>query len=235
VVSNTLYNFFEGENIMYNGYENYPKLGSGTKWYSKLNEYVTESGLTFDYTKEPNISDFLKFVNQDVSFMGECVLNNEENRNGSTREIINGKDFDGSLVHYKGIHPSWNETANGWIYCITYDKHIVKVGMTIQSLAGRYTSYSAGRRRLMAQETSTPSTTNFVVNEVNYAALLGGTKIEIYGIRCGKMTMELEKYGLIREIRLETARAEEEMITDRFVEYTGHIPVLCKQKGNSTK
>jgi hypothetical protein len=107
--------------------------------------------------------------------------------------------------------------------------------MTIQSLAGRYTSYSAGRRRLMAQETSTPSTTNFVVNEVNYAALLGGTKIEIYGIRCGKMTMELEKYGLIREIRLETARAEEEMITDRFVEYTGHIPVLCKQKGNSTK
>ena len=42
--------------------ENYPKLGSGTKYYEKLNEYVNESGLTFDYTKEPNISDFLKFI-----------------------------------------------------------------------------------------------------------------------------------------------------------------------------
>jgi len=218
---------------MYNGYENYPKLGSGTKWYSKLNEYVTESGLTFDYTKEPNISDFLKFVNQDVSFMGECVLNNEENRNGSTREIINGKDFDGSLVHYKGVHPSWNETANGWIYCITYDKHIVKVGMTILSLAGRYTSYSAGKRRLMNNKS--PSTTNYVVNEINYAALLSGAKIEIYGIRLNEMKTVLEKFGITREIRLELARAEEEMVTDRFVEYTGHIPVLCKQKGKSTK
>jgi len=87
----------------------------------------------------------------------------------------------------------------------------------------------------MAQKASTPSTTNFVVNEINYAALLSGRKIEIYGIRCGEVTMELEKYGLIKEIRLESARAEEEMITDRFVEYAGHIPVLCKQKGNSTK
>ena len=47
--------------------------------------------------------------------------------------------------------------------------------------------------------------------------------------------MELEKYGLIREIRLESARAEEEMITDRFVEYAGHIPTLCVQKGNSSE
>ena len=210
-------------------------MGSGTKFYQKLYEYVTEAGLTFDYTKEPNISDFLKFVNQDVILSGECVFNNEENRNGSTREIINGKDFEGSLVYYRGIHPSWKEVANGWIYCITYDKHIVKVGMTIKSLLDRYGSYSAGKRKLMAQKTSTPSTTNFVINEVNYAALLSGLKVEIYGIRLEKRVEEIEKYCLIREIRLDTARAEEEMITDRFVKYAGHIPVLCKQKGNSTK
>ena len=49
------------------------------------------------------------------------------------------------------------------------------------------------------------------------------------------MKTVIEKYGYTREIRLELARAEEEMVTDRFVEYTGHIPVLCKQKGKSTK
>ena len=69
--------------------------------------------------------------------------------------------------------------SNGWIYCITYDKHIVKVGMTIKSLLKRYGSYSAGKRKLMVQKTSTPSTTNFVINEVNYAALLSDLKVEI--------------------------------------------------------
>jgi hypothetical protein len=86
----------------------------------------------------------------------------------------------------------------------------------------------------MVQKTSTPSTTNFVINEVNYAALLSDLKVEIYGIRLEKRVEEIEKYGLIREIRLDTARAEEEMITDRFVEYSGHMPVLCVQKGDST-
>jgi hypothetical protein len=121
--------------------ENYPKLGSGTKYYEKLNEYVNESGLTFDYTKEPNISDFLKFINQDVILSGECVFNSKENGNGSSRVTIDGEDFEGSLVYYRGIHPSWKEVSNGWIYCITYDKHIVKVGMTIKSLLKRYGSY----------------------------------------------------------------------------------------------
>jgi hypothetical protein len=214
--------------------ENYPKLGSGTKYYEKLNEYVNESGLTFDYTKEPNISDFLKFINQDVILSGECVFNSKENGNGSSRVTIDGEDFEGSLVYYRGIHPSWKEVSNGWIYCITYDKHIVKVGMTIKSLLKRYGSYSAGKRKLMVQKTSTPSTTNFVINEVNYAALLSDLKVEIYGIRLEKRVEEIEKYGLIREIRLDTARAEEEMITDRFVEYSGHMPVLCVQKGDST-
>jgi hypothetical protein len=34
---------------------------------------------------------------------------------------------------------------------------------------------------------------------------------------------------------MSVARDYEEMVTDLFVEHSGHIPVLCVQKGNSTK
>ena len=47
--------------------KNYPKLGSGSKYYEKLNEYVTESGLTFDFTKEMTIADFEKIIGEKVT------------------------------------------------------------------------------------------------------------------------------------------------------------------------
>ena len=60
--------------------ENYPKLGSGTKYYPKLSLHVNEEGHCFDYTKEMKIEEIQHLLN-DVTIIkvGECLLNNREN------------------------------------------------------------------------------------------------------------------------------------------------------------
>ena len=213
--------------------KNYPKLGSGSKYYEKLNEYVTESGLTFDFTKEMTIADFENIIGEKVTLVAECNFNSLENRRVRERKaIIDGTDFEGNLVRYDGLHQYWNDSSAEWIYCITYNGHIVKIGMTITSLEARYGSYLCGYRTNMT--TGSCSTTNFVVNEVNYAALLSDVKVEIHAIRLDKVKSEVTKFGITKEVTMSVARDYEEMITDVFVKHSGHIPVLCKQKGNST-
>jgi hypothetical protein len=77
------------------------------------------------------------------------------------------------------------------------------------------------------------STTNFVINEINYGALLSDVKVEIHAIRLDKVKSEVTRFGVTKEINMSVARDYEEMVTDIFVEYSGHIPVLCVQKGDS--
>ena len=78
------------------------------------------------------------------------------------------------------------------------------------------------------------STTNFVINETNYAALMSGVKVEIHAIRLEKEKTARTRFGITKEVTMSVARDYEEMLTDVFVEYAGHIPVLCVQKGDST-
>jgi hypothetical protein len=61
-------------------------------------------------------------------------------------------------------------------------------------------------------------------------------KVEIYGIRIEKKYVDEEAFGgRTRTIEYNRGRGYEEWVTDIFVETTGHIPILCVQKGNSTK
>ena len=79
------------------------------------------------------------------------------------------------------------------------------------------------------------STTNYVITESNYKGITEGMKVEIYGIRIEKKYSTEERFK--RTFKMETLRGRgyEEWITNIFVETTGHIPILCVQKGNSTK
>ena len=133
---------------------------------------------------------------------------------------------------FKGVDKSWSDNSAEWLYCIAFDEHIVKIGQTITSLKERYVSYACGDRK--ARLEGTCSVTNFIVCEAVYAALLLGHRAEIFGIRVPKKKELETRFGVTKEISLSVVRDIEEMLTDAFIETTGHIPVLCVQKGDST-
>jgi len=218
--------------------ENYPKLGSGTKYYPKLSSYVNEGGLCFDYTKEMKIEEIQGVLNTNIPMVGVCVFNDRNNnpirykKNGepvkNQRQVIDGCDYEGTLVKFDGIDNStWDNKEAEGVYFITFNGYIVKIGMTIDSFQGRFKSYCCGYRKTMSRKT--PSTTNFIICEVCYAALLLGIEVNIYGIEIKKETKEIEQYDRKVTIPISIVRGHEEIITSIYKENVGHIPPLCVQ------
>ena len=103
---------------------------------------------------------------------------------------------------------------------------------TTTSLKERYVSYACGDRK--ARQSGTCSVTNFLINEANYAALLQGYKVEIFGIRVPKTREKITFAGVTTVLTHSCVTGKEEILTNVFIENTGHKPVLCVQKGSST-
>ena len=229
-----------GENIV----KNYPALGSGSKYdkSGKLNLYVTESGLTFDPKKEITVEDFSKIHKESVVKVADCNFCDRDNvpilykKDGQPykvqKVVIESSDHIDDLVVYQGVHEDWDNGSFEWLYFLTYDGHIVKIGKTTTSLKVRYASYACGDRK--ARQSGTCSVTNFLINEANYAALLQGYKVEIFGIRVPKTREKITFAGVTTVLTHSCVTGKEEILTDVFIENTGHKPVLCVQKGSST-
>ena len=214
--------------------KNYPKVDTGYI-YPKMSKYIDEKSFTFDHKSEISIKEFEGVLGKEMTLVAHGVFNIVENfpNHNSTRTFINGEDFDGNLVDYIIDSSCWGDKDAEWVYCITYDGHIVKIGMTTTSLKERFISYTAGTRKNLRN--STPSTTNYVIQECNYHALLKGMTVEIHGIRIPTEYKTIEDYGVIKEIPVLTGKGHEEIITDKFISHVGHKPVLSVQKGNSSK
>lgn len=222
----------------------FPSLGSGSVYYRKLHDYVNESGFCFDYTKELKIDSFMSHLpHETIDKVGEVVFNSRENspikfkKNGEpskhNKKVIDSPDFEGPLVVFRGINDKWNDSTKEWIYFITIDSHIVKIGMTITNLKDRYSSYSCGYRKTM--KAGSCSTTNFIICELCYAALLLGKKVDIWGMEVEKEIKEIEKYGVKVKIPVSIVRGIEEIITTIYKKITGKIPPLCVQHASNVK
>ena len=211
--------------------------------YQKLDKYYhREKGeFNFDVENEPHISAFQELIGEDLIPIAKCVLNTKDNfppkkkkngEYGKEREHYDPSDrtYNGKKVDYIKENEYWEDVDNEWLYCLTYNGRIVKIGMTISSLKDRYASYSCGTGRAM--EKGSCSTTNYIISECNCYAILNGMEVRIYGIRCPKMTHEITRFGQTVTISLSSVRDQETMITNAFTNAYLHKPVLCVQVGN---
>ena len=209
----------------------------------KLRLYVGEDQkLIFDINKQPTIEEFSSLIGEEIHPAGQCVLNTTENfplklkKNG--KPCVKQREYFEEDTSYKGKkvdyllvdETKWDNSEYEWLYCLAYDEHIAKLGMTITSLEDRWCgSYSCGTTRAM--EKGTCSTTNFIISECNAAALLSGMKVEIYAIPCKKEEMKVTRFGVTETIYLSAVRGYETMLSKRFRTTYGHKPVLCVQEG----
>jgi hypothetical protein len=211
---------------------NYPKADTG-KVLPEMSKFINSDGFKFDCEKEPSIQDFEEILGETVPLMGKCVLNEKKFFPLSKRKFISGPDFDGKLIDYLGESPDWSGVGYEHVYCITFDKKIVKIGMSTTNLEKRFASYSCGTEKNM--EKGSCSTTNFILTQNNYHAVLNEIEVEIFGIRIPIEYRTIERWGREVEVPLSMARGIEELVTDIFIENFGHKPILCVQKGKSTK
>ena len=139
--------------------------------------------------------------------------------------------YTGKKVDYLPVDQNkWEDSNNEWVYCLAFNNHIVKVGMTITSLKDRWCgSYSCGTSRAMTKGSC--STTNFIISECNYRAVYSGMNVEIYAICCPKQAVTVSRFGQTNTIYASTVRGYETMLAQCFHATYTHKPVLCVQEG----
>lgn len=210
--------------------------------YEKLNKYYKDGKLTFDVSKEPTIAEFTDRIGEPIHLVARCVLNTPENfpyktkKNGTPTKkqreyFIDDPTYTGKKVDYLAIDEAkWNDINNEWLYCLVYNKHIVKIGMTITSLKERWCgSYSCGTSRAMTKGSC--STTNFIITECNFGAVHCGMDVEIYAIPCPKEAVTVSRFGEKKTIYTSIVRGYETMLSRCFHTTYNHKPVLCVQEG----
>lgn len=212
--------------------------------YEILKKYYKDEKLTFDVTKEPTIDEFTDCIGEPIHLVARCVLNTPENfppklkKDGTQAKnkreyFIDDPTYTGKKVDYLAIDEAkWSDSNNEWLYCLVYDKHIVKIGMTITSLKERWCgSYSCGTSRAMTKGSC--STTNFIITECNFGAIHHcGMDVEIYAIPCQKKPVTETRFGETKTIYTSMVRGYETMLSRCFHTTYKHKPVLCVQEGN---
>lgn len=210
--------------------------------YEKLNNYCKERELTFDVTDEPTVNEFEEVIGENMHLVARCVLNTPENFPYKTKKdgtqtkrqreyFVDSPTYTGKKVDYLAVDDEkWSDGNNEWLYCLAYNEHIVKIGMTITSLKERWCgSYSCGTSRAMTKGSC--STTNFIITECNFGAVYSGMNVEIYAIYCPKEAVTVSRFGETKTIYTSTVRGYETMLSQRFHTVYGHKPVLCVQEG----
>ena len=209
--------------------------------YEKLSKYINKDKFNFNLLDQPKIEDFESKIEEKSLLVAKCVLNipanipPKKNKKGkltkSRREYYDPKnpDYEGKKIEYIELDKRWKDKENEWLYCLVYNKHIVKIGITISSLKERYMSYSCGTVRAMKKGSC--STTNFIISECNFIALKNNFQVEIYGIPCPLVKKIITRFGITKECNVSCVRDQETMLMEKFKKEYLHKPVLCVQEG----
>ena len=209
-------------------------MSKATESYEKLGLYISNGDFTFDISNEPTIEDFEKVIGEKTTLVAKCVPNTEDffpPKRKKVREYFDpdNENYDGKKIDYIKENHSWTDEDYEWLYCLVYNGHIVKLGMTITSLKTRYGSYSCGTDRAMKKGSC--STTNFIISECNAHAVMNDIEVEIFGISIPKKIEKETRFGITKECIYSTVRDKETMLTEAFKNVYGHKPVLCVQEG----
>lgn len=209
-------------------------MSKATESYEKLGLYISNGGFTFDISNEPSIENFEKIIGEKITLVAKCVPNIKKffpSKGKMVREYFDPDDenYDGKKIDYIKEDDLWTDEDCEWLYCLVYDGHIVKLGMTITSLKSRYRSYSCGTGRAMKKGSC--STTNFIISECNAHAVMNDMEVKIYGIPVPKKIEKETRFGVTKECTYSTVRDKETMIMEAFKNAYGHKPVLCVQEG----
>lgn len=213
--------------------------------YSGLEKYIDEKNGCFkiNINEQPTITEFEIVICEKIIPVAKCMLNTPQNFGFKTKKdgtpckkqreyYLDPTDesYNGKKIDYKPHDVYvWKDEKNEWLYIITYNDRIVKIGMTITSLKERYESYSCGTARAMKKGSC--STTNYIISECNCLAVLCGMNVEIYGIRIPKDVYQKTRFGLTDMTYDSKVREDEKYLAKRFHTVYGHKPFLCVQEG----
>jgi hypothetical protein len=205
-----------------------PEVDEG-KIYPKMSDLIRNNNFTFDVKEEICLFDLQKLIpNYKMVEIARCVLNIKENFPNSKRQFMEGKTFDKKIIDYIPndlFIQDWKSNESQWVYCIAYGDYVVKIGMTATGMAQRFGSYNTGTKKAMIKGSC--ATTNFVITQCNYLAILNGMDVRIYAYKIPTEKIEVSIFGETHFVMPKIAYKYEEVLIQKVVDTIGRQPILC--------
>jgi len=148
---------------------------------------------------------------------------------------LNKKKPCGYDFRYVSQKSEQKDKSSGWVYLITINDKIVKIGGTKTSLKARFGSYSAGTRK--NRKSGTCSTTNYIVSECFRKVFEQSkdNKIMIYGAPIDTPKVSIQVLGsqvCLSEMKIDLYTEFETRYIQEYIEQFKSSPILSFNKGN---
>jgi hypothetical protein len=121
----------------------------------------------------------------------------------------------------------WKEHAE-WIYIITCDEYIIKIGGTRTGLHGRTGSYLCGRPEY--RKNGTCSTTNYTVYQSILNLLIAGHEVAMYAKKLKRYSIKAEEFDMTFEVPVQVFHAFETKVLEAYKKQQGKYPFLSNNK-----
>ena len=212
-------------------YDNLPKVDDGTI-YSDIVKFIIDHNFTISIDDQLTMIDLQALVpDHNFEKVAECKLNIAEYFPSNKRlYLTEGSEFDGKLVDYQvgtKFKKKWDEVEKEWVYTIVYNGRVLKIGMTSSGLKSRFGSYNTGTKKAMIKGSC--ATTNFVITQCNYLALLKNIKVEVFAYEIPSVWTTQIIFGRETQVLNKVAHKYESVLIDIYKQATGKIPFLCGQ------
>jgi len=212
----------------------FPKVDDD-KIYPEITKYILNGKFVFDIDKLLNVNKLNDHIAPNKFIIAsECFLNVPDNFTDSKRTFISGPNWMGKLVDYvpvTAMKKNWTKKEKEWLYTLTYDEKIVKIGMTSSGLSSRFASYNCGTKKAMIKGSC--ATTNYVVTQCNYLALMNNMKVKIYVYEIPERWTNIEIFNNSTKVLTKVAHKYESILIEKYKNITGNIPPLCSAYGPS--
>lgn len=120
----------------------------------------------------------------------------------------------------------WNEDTAQWIYILTINNYIVKIGGTRNGLKQRVGSYLCGHHTEDRGKSGKCSVTNaYIYNTLNHY-VREGNEVKMYGYRIPSTKLFVDIWGSSTEVEAQVYNAYESVAIKKYNDEAGHSPQL---------
>jgi len=155
--------------------------------------------------------------------IADITLDNEINTSGKKtglkkrNTLIKLENFDKKLI----------EEKTEWLYILTINGRIVKIGGTRDGIKNRFGSYLCGHHIPERQKSGKASETNKYIYNTLYFYLLNKCNIKLYGYKLPQEHIIGSAFGDDVDIRAQTYHIYESILISEYKTKCGTIPFLC--------
>lgn len=150
-------------------------------------------------------------------YLTDIVLDDEINSKGEKKRntliCLNDKNF--------------NDEDGEWLYLITINNRVVKIGGTRNSITERFGSYLCGHHIPERGKSGKASQTNMYVYNTLYFYLSNSFKVKLYGYKLPEETITRTILDKTVVIKSQTYHTYESLFINDYKDTYGFIPYLC--------